>query len=161
YMLRSNPAIVDYFNIDRVDAPFKDFSWLFLVVIPAAPLILEAQGFYDRPVLCSRGTTAWQLFKGCSFPVVAVILALFLSRGQIARWTPFWFGATAFALVFLKEEVIRFIYLSHVGQSQLKRHFILVGTGEETSRMRKELRSKSAQGIEILAELNLGEAAGQ
>jgi exopolysaccharide biosynthesis polyprenyl glycosylphosphotransferase len=161
YMVRTNPVIIDYFAMDPVDVPFKTFAWLFLVVIPAGPLILEAQGFYERPMLCSRGRTSWLLFKGCSFTFVVVILASFLSRSPMARGVPVLFGATAFALVFLKEELFRFLYLSQVGQSQLKRHFILIGTTDETARLRKELRSKSHGDIEVLAELDLNEASGQ
>ena len=161
YIVRTNPAIIDYFGMDPVDVPFKPFAWLFLVVIPAGPLILEAQGFYDRPMLCSRGRTSWLLFKGCSFTVIVVILASFLSRSPMARGVPVLFGAIAFGLVFLKEELFRFLYLSQVGQSQLKRHFVLIGTADETARLRKELRSKSHGDIEVLAELDLNEASGQ
>jgi exopolysaccharide biosynthesis polyprenyl glycosylphosphotransferase len=161
YLVRTNPALIDYFGMDPVDVPFKPFAWLFLVVIPAGPLILEAQGFYERPLLCPRGRTSWLLFKGCSFTCIVVILASFLSRSPMARGVPVLFGVIAFGLVFLKEELFRFLTLSQVGQSQLKRHFVLIGTPEETARLRKELRSKSHGDIEVLAELDLNETSGQ
>jgi exopolysaccharide biosynthesis polyprenyl glycosylphosphotransferase len=157
YQVRSNADIVQIFQLEKV-SPFKDFAWLLVVLIPAAPLVLEAQGFYDRPLLCSRFTTVWQLFKGCAFTTVALVVVLFLSRLQIARWVVVWFGVTSFILVFVKEEVLRFIYKSSLAQAQIKRYFILVGSSDETERMRKELRAKSPEGVEILAEFNLNQA---
>jgi exopolysaccharide biosynthesis polyprenyl glycosylphosphotransferase len=157
YQIRSSQDIIDFFRLNEVTSPFKDFAWLLVVLIPASPLVLEAQGFYDRPLLCSRLLTIWQLFKGCMFTTIGLILALFLSKMMIARWVVVWFGATSFVLVFVKEEVLRTIYRSKLAQAQIKRHFILVGTGDETRRMRHELREKSPEGVEVLAEMNLNE----
>jgi exopolysaccharide biosynthesis polyprenyl glycosylphosphotransferase len=154
YLLRSNPDIMDEFGLDPV-SPFKDYVWLYLLLIPAAPLILEAQGFYNRPLLCSRRTTAWHLFKACSFTALGLVLALFFLRMQIARSVLIWFGFMSFVLVFAKEELLRMAVRSRFGQSQYRRRFILIGTTEETEKMRRELKLKSQEGIEILAELNL------
>src|SRR5665213_1830082 len=40
------------FGLKGVDAiaPFQDYLWLFLVVIPMTPLVLEWHGFYERPI---------------------------------------------------------------------------------------------------------------
>jgi exopolysaccharide biosynthesis polyprenyl glycosylphosphotransferase len=161
YQLRADPRIIEAFGMPPIDIPFKGFAWLLVILIPAAPLILEAQGFYERALLCPRVTTAWQLFKGCALTATGVILSLFLSRMQLARWIVIWFSVTSFVLVFVKEEVLRFIFRSKLAQAQIVRHFILVGTGEETSRIRKEMRAKSPEGVEILAELNLNETPVQ
>src|SRR5215471_19847666 len=117
YQPRADPRIIEIFSMPAIDYPFKDFAWILVVLIPAAPLILEAQGFYERPLLSSRFVTAWQLFKGCLITSIGLILVLFLSRMMIARTVPFWFGATSFTLVFLKEEIFRFILKSKVAQA--------------------------------------------
>src|SRR5258707_14842112 len=77
YVLRSDPNIIDLFSLDPID-PFDSFVWLYLILIPAAPLILEAQGFYNRPILCSWRATVWPLFKGCLFTSLGLTMALFL-----------------------------------------------------------------------------------
>src|SRR6266436_4371313 len=73
YALRADPNIVALFRLDPV-GPFDrivgasgfSYSWLILFPTLFAPLVLEAQGFYNRPVLCGRPTTLWLLFKGCA-----------------------------------------------------------------------------------------------
>src|SRR6266487_2723005 len=64
YVLRSNPDLVELLGLPAVNE-FHDYRWLYMILIPAAPFVLETQGFYNRPLLCSRRSTAWLLFKGC------------------------------------------------------------------------------------------------
>src|SRR3974390_2325177 len=77
YSLRANEFLIHYFHQDPVQ-PFENYKWLYLVLIPGVPLVLEAQGFYERPILCSRATTAWQLLKGCVFVSLGLVLAVFI-----------------------------------------------------------------------------------
>ena len=154
YVLRSNPDVIELLSLQPVNE-FGDYKWLYIILIPAAPLILEAQGFYNRPTLCSRRTTAWLLFKGCLITALALILALFFFRLVIARAVIIWFGFVSFGLVLMKEELLRVFFQSKIGQSSFRRRFILIGTSEETVRMRAELKAKSQEAIEILAELDL------
>src|SRR5437870_2592771 len=77
---------------DPIDG-FEKFKWLLLLVIPGAPLVLEAQGFYQRPFGCPRHTTAWILFKSCVLISVGVILVMFFFKlFSLARAVPILFG---------------------------------------------------------------------
>src|SRR5689334_21191465 len=87
YLVRSDPRVIELSRLDDV-SPFEAYVSLYLILIPLAPFILEAQGFYNRPVLCPRLTTAWLLFKGCLFTALALILTLFLFHSGIARLVP-------------------------------------------------------------------------
>jgi exopolysaccharide biosynthesis polyprenyl glycosylphosphotransferase len=160
YVLRSNPDIIDLFGLYPV-GPFRDYVWLYLILIPAAPVILEAQGFYNRPLLSSRRTMLWPLFKGCLFTALCLLIALFFFRTLIARSVLVWFGFISFALVALKEEVSRMVLRSALARSPYRRRYILLGTSDETARMRSELRTKSQEQFEILAQLNLAETSIQ
>ncbi|HWQ90587.1 MAG TPA: sugar transferase, partial [Clostridia bacterium] len=156
YTLRSSPEVIELVGLDPISS-FENYVWLYLVLIPAAPMILEAQGFYSRPLLCSRRVTSWMLFKACLITTLGLVLTLFLSRMIIARWVVIWFGAIAFALVFAKEEIMRRFYKSRMGQSQYRRRFILVGSKEETQRMRAEIKGRLPGDMDFVAELSLSE----
>ncbi len=158
YVLRSSSELTAFFRLDPI-GHFESFVWLYLILIPTAPLVLESQGFYDRPLLCPRRATVWPLFKGCLFTTVALTLVLFFFRLYLARWVVIWFGGISFILVFLKEELLRIAFKSGLAQSQYRRRFILVGSGDETAQMRAELKARSQEGFEILAELNLNETS--
>ncbi len=157
YEFRASEMYQTLFNSYPIDS-FEKFFWFYLVLIPVSPLVLEAQGFYDRPMICSRRATLWSLFKGCLYIALGLTLALFFAKLYIARSVPVWFGLIAFTLVYLKEEVIRSVMQSKVGLSQYRRRFLLVGTPEETATMRDEIKKSADAGFEIAAELDLNES---
>lgn len=156
HVLRSDPNVMDLFDLMPI-TPFESYVYLYLVLIPAAPVVLELHGFYNRPILCSRSTTAWILFKSCMVLTLGLVLVLFLFQMQIARMVIVWFGCISFGLVFAKEELLTIFFQSKLAQAQYRRRFLLVGTREETGRMRADLRAQSIQTIEIAADLDLNE----
>src|SRR5689334_12945214 len=80
-------------------AGFERFLWLYLVIIPGVPLVLESQGFYQRPVFASRRETVWVLARSCVISVVGVILVTFLRKEDLARSVIIMFGGISFVLV--------------------------------------------------------------
>ena len=158
YQVRANPVIIDLFDLNEIN-PFRQFAWMLLLVIPAAPFVLEAQGFYTRSIFCPRGTTLWQLLKACALMAVGLVIAMFLmhTETQIARGAILWFAAVSLGLVFAKEEIFRELARRQFSQARNKRRFLLVGTADEIGRMRGELKKRGEDEIEISGELNLSE----
>src|SRR4051812_30045678 len=104
YALRADPNVVDF--LGKPPNQFRDYVWLYLILIPAAPLVLEAQGYYNRPLLCPRRVTAWQLARASFFVVIGLILAGFLFNVTTARLFIIWFGFVSFAVMMLKDELV-------------------------------------------------------
>ena len=143
-------------------SPFEHFAWLYLVIVPVAPLILELQGFYQRPLLCSRAATGWLLFKGCVFMTLGIIVVLFLfNMKELNRLVIILFGIISFLLVYLSEELLRWGYKSTYGQSQLRKRVMLVGTAEDTVRMKADLATKTDESLEVVAEVDINDATGE
>src|SRR6266576_2506149 len=141
YELRANEAAIEYLDLPHIES-FTSYFWFYLILIPAAPLILEVQGFYDRPGICPRRATVWALFKGCFFTTVGLIFAMYFFRRYPARWVPIWFGLISFGLVYLKEEIFLWVIRNKLNLPQYRRRYLLLGTGEETVRMRRELNAR-------------------
>jgi exopolysaccharide biosynthesis polyprenyl glycosylphosphotransferase len=140
----------------RALVSFNNFAWLYLMIVPVAPFVLELQGFYQRPLLSSRAVTAWLLFKGCVFVTLAIIVIMFLlNMKELNRSVIIFFGIVSFVLVYLSEEVLRWGYKSTYGQSQLNKRVILVGTTEDTARIRAELSARPDESFEIVGDLDI------
>jgi exopolysaccharide biosynthesis polyprenyl glycosylphosphotransferase len=154
FLFRSNQYVRDFLHLNPA-GDFDNFVWLYVILIPAAPLILEAQGFYNRPMLCLRRATLWILFKACFITTIGLIMVLFFGQIQLPRSVVPWFGVISFILVFVKEELLRLALKSRFAQSQYRRRFILVGSGDETRQMRNDFKERSQEEVEILAELDL------
>ena len=158
WMLRSNPAIMEALNLKPVRS-FDAYFWLYFIVILAGPLVLESQGFYDRPLLAPRRAALWPLFKGCFLVTLALIMVLYFFQVELARAVAVLFGIISFSLILVKEELVRSGLRSKFALSQLQRKFILVGTAEETARMRQELRASPEDGMVVVAELDLNKTS--
>jgi exopolysaccharide biosynthesis polyprenyl glycosylphosphotransferase len=134
------------------------FSWLFPVVILIGPFMLELQGFYNRTLLTRRSSTIWQLAKGCTLAVIVLISILFISRINLARSVILLFGPVSFLVLLLKDEAIRSWNQSKLGQAQLRRRLILVGTAQDSARVLHELEESGSDSMEIVSTINLNES---
>lgn len=145
-----------HFRIDPVSPFFQGYFLLFLVIIPLAPLVLESQGFYKRPVVGRHSEMLWQLAKACTVNTVGLILVLYALHIDVARGVIVLFGALSFVAIALKEELLRLVYRTKFGQSQLRRRVILVGSNTDTQRLRQEI-AKASDELEVVAEFDLND----
>ena len=154
-VLRADPQIIAWLDLKPMppDA-FANVGWLYFVLIPGAPFVLELQGFYNRPILGPRRAILWPLFKGCVLIAVGLVFALYALHLNIPRWVIVWFICLSFALVYLKEEILCSVYKSKLAQAQYKRRFLLVGASNEIARLRQELEKQADEGIEIMGEFD-------
>ena len=129
--------------------------WLFLIIFPGAPLVLESVKFYQRPLFGSRLETAWLLFKGCFIVALGVILFLFLFRYSLARGVIVLFAAISFLLVFLSDELMRIFYRSRLGVLQIKKRMLLLGSAEDRQRLRDDIKAKGIENVDIVGEVDL------
>jgi exopolysaccharide biosynthesis polyprenyl glycosylphosphotransferase len=142
------------------DDAFENVLWLYFALIPAAPLVLESQGFYSRPMLTARTAMFWPLFKGCCILTIGLVLLLFINKesNTAPRGTMVLFGVIGFGLVWAKEEFLRVALRSRMAKAQYKRRIIVAGTPGEIGRLRRMLAEQAANSIEVAAEFNLPES---
>lgn len=145
----------EMFNPAHVIEPFSEFQWLYVVLIPGVPLVLESQGFYDRPLIARRRDTVWRLMKGTLLTMAGIVLCSFFYKVILARGVFVLFGVFAFLLVYLSEEAIQAYYKRRMHQSQFRRKFVLIGSVEDTRRLRADLDKHPEEGIEVVSELDL------
>ena len=145
--------------LERQIESFDKFVWLFLIIIPGVPLVLESQGFYNRLLLCKRRQTAWILFKSCALCTFGIILVMFFfKKADLARSVILLFGGISFLIMLLKEELLRWAYKSRFGQLQLKKRVMLLGFRRRHS-AGSELSEKGDDNFEVVAELDLNEGS--
>jgi exopolysaccharide biosynthesis polyprenyl glycosylphosphotransferase len=138
-------------------APFEAYAWMIFVIVPLAPLLLQMQGFYNRPLVPSRRQTLWQVFWACAWVTVALVLASFLTRETPARGVILTFGPIGFLFLLLKEELIRSWVSSASGQAQFRKRIVLVGTEEDRRMFGNRLTRDARASLEVLEELDIND----
>jgi exopolysaccharide biosynthesis polyprenyl glycosylphosphotransferase len=164
YVLRAQPFFSDVLGLDTIPLQaFEQVVWLYFAIVPAAPLVLESQGFYNRPVIGRRSVIFWPLVKACFIVTIGLVLLVFLFKksGDAPRGVMVLFGFISFFLVWLKEEIMALALRSRLAKAQYHRRIILAGTPAETTRIRREIQIHSGEGIEVVAEFNLASAPVQ
>jgi len=136
-------------------ADFSEFLWLYVVILPLTPLVLDAQGFYNRPILAPRRQIILPLAKASLIITAVLIFTMFITREQLARAVFFLFGPISFLLVLLKEEFLRAVYRSKFGLEQFQKRAILAGTPEDIVRIKDKLRANARTDLRIVDEIDL------
>ena len=157
YALRANDPLAAWLGLDALGLEmFTRVQWLLFVLVPAAPLVLESQGFYQQPVAGSRATIFWPLLKSCTILTLGMVLLVFMVKEVAPRGVPVFFGVISFSLMWIKGEVIRLVLRHSLTKGQFKRRIILAGNASEIARLR---RMVPADSLEVTAEFNLAEAS--
>jgi FlaA1/EpsC-like NDP-sugar epimerase len=139
--------------------PFADFLWLWVVILPLAPLVLESQGFYNRQLIIRRRSLAWSLLRGSVVMAAVVVFAMFLFREQLARAVFFLFGPVAFLMVWVKEELLWVVYRSRFGQTQLKKRVVLMASNLDLKRIQSLINTCSKDSVAVVAHVDLQDHA--
>lgn len=158
YCLRQLPAFSTMLGLDIIQPDaFSQNVWLYFALVPAAPLVLESQGFYNRPVVGRRRSIFWPLLKACFIVTIGLVLMVFLfKKSEFApRGVMVLFGILSFVLVWLKEEAMALALRSGLAKAQYRRRIILAGIPSETARLKREILAQIGDGIEVSAEFNL------
>ena len=161
FLLRGNEHFSRFFfNMDAVSGDsFYKLVWLYLVIFPAVPLILESQGFYSRRMLGSRTIMLWALLKGCFIVTIGLVLVVFIFQIIVPRGVVTLFGFISFGLAWIKEELLRLVLNSRLARSQYQRRIIIAGVPSEIARLRRMLQAQAADSMAIAAEFNISEAS--
>ena len=157
YEIRATDLAQTFFVIPV--QPFFDYLWFYVLLIPAAPLVLESQGFYNRSILAARRVKLWPLFKGCGLLTLMLVFVLFFVKFNAARGVMILFGLTSFVLVAFKEEVFRLVYLRNRSQKQFRRRILVVGAEAETARLAADFKRLEEYNTDVVAQLELNETS--
>src|SRR5271169_5580709 len=142
-ILRADPQIAAAFGFEPIGPDFfAKVGWLYFALLPVAPLVLESQGFYNRPVIYPRRMILLPLFKGCLIISVGLVLAMYVFHMVSTRGGMVFFGAFSFVLVMIKEEILRLALRIKMGQAQYKRRVVLVGAEKEVARLRQQIKEQ-------------------
>ena len=153
--LRGSGEVSRFLHVSVAQSYLEDYALLYVVMFLGAPLVLEAQRYYDRRLLRARGPMLWALFKGCLLLSLGLVALRHLDHRALERGAIVWFWVLGFGLMVVKEELARLGRLALPPGARYRcRRFILVGAREELPAQRKLLEG-AAEELEIVEQLPL------
>ncbi len=139
--------------------PFSEYIWLWMIVIPFGPMILEAQGFYAHSLTTLNRRRCWQALRGCALASIGLILVIFILRiTYVARSVVILFGGFSLVLLVGRVWLTGRWGATQLGRDQSRRRFILVGAEGDADRLLEDVKRDPSDDVEILAHLDLNQA---
>jgi exopolysaccharide biosynthesis polyprenyl glycosylphosphotransferase len=149
----------DFLDPQNQIQDFDAYAWLLFVVVPLTPPLLEIHGYYQRPILGSRGQSVFTLAKTASWISLAIIIVLFLRKSELSRAIVLVYMPVAVLLGFLKDEAIRGFTAQRHGTQQARRRVVLAGGPADSARLEKTLDLGAFGDVEVVARIDLNELA--
>lgn len=153
HFIRSLPQL----DPDAVIGDFNKYQWLLLVVVPLTPPLLELQGFYHRAVLASRRQSLAQILRGSAWVSLAIIVAMFFTKQEVARGVVSLFLPMVVTSMILKEELMRLWIRSRMAGQEARRRVILIGGDREMNRLDEALKQNARGEVSVAARLDPGQ----
>ena len=159
YVARGNAIFSHWLGLEPVPPDmFLNVWWLYFALVPAAPLVLESQGFYNRPTVQSRVALIGPLLRGSVLVTIGIVLVLFYFRAPAPRGVSFIFIVFSCSMVWIKEEILMAALRSPMARAQYRRRVIVAGATAESHRFQNLLKANGGDEIEVVAVFNLAEA---
>jgi len=130
--------------------PFTVYAWLFLIILPLWPMLLEINGLYSSLRIKTLRDIFWIILKSVFLGIATLILVLFVLRIQtMSRIVIVGFGGISLGLIFLKEVAIREILRSLRRRGLNFRSVLVVGGGDKARDIIERINKNVQWGLKI------------
>lgn len=136
-------------------SPFRYYKWLYLVILPIYPFLLDLNGFYSRPHSLRRRNTVWILVKSVAFCLLAVTAVMYFFRlPGLSRAVILLFGVFSVAALFAKDLVFQAHMRRRAKKGKDATQIILVGSEERNAEFEKLIEEHPEWNFRIAAKLD-------
>ena len=153
HVLRSELAYYFPWQFSGI-APFRDYKWLYLIIIPLYPFLLDFNGYYARPYRCGPWQTLWALVKAagqCALVVVAVMY--FLGLNQLSRGAVLLFAGLSVMALFLKDIAFQAYVRLQNRRGMGEKPIVLIGADDKNAEFERLLREHPEWGLRVTTRL--------
>jgi len=136
-------------------APFRYYKWLYLIILPIYPFLLDINGFYSRSHTLRRRNTLWIIVKSCAISTLAVMAAMYLFKlGMLSRHVIVLFSAFSVVALLVKDQVFQ-AHMRHRALSGREvTEVILVGSEERNAEFATLLQEHPEWSLRVAAKFD-------
>ena len=139
-------------------ATFRYYKWLYLVILPICPFLLDVNGFYERRSPLGIRQTLWVLTKSVSLCALVVIAAMyFLGLTGLSRSVIILFAIFTIVVLFAKDRLVQWYLRRYRTLGRYARQAVLVGTPERNAEFEQLLQDHPEWNMQVLAKIEPGE----
>ena len=139
-------------------APFRSFKWLYLIVLPLYPLLLDINGFYSRSHSQQLRNTIWIILKSSIICTLAIMAAMFFFRlARLSRGVVVIFSLFSVVALFVKDQLFQALLRHRARSGKEVTEIILVGSEDRNAEFAALLQEHPEWSLRVVARLNLND----
>jgi len=136
-------------------APFRYYKWLYLIILPLYPFLLDLNGFYSRAHTLARRNTVWILLKSCAICTLAVMAAMyFFKLAMLSRGVVIIFALLSIVALFAKDRLFQAHMRNRAIRGKDLTEVILVGSEERNAEFAGLLEEHPEWSLRVTARLD-------
>jgi exopolysaccharide biosynthesis polyprenyl glycosylphosphotransferase len=151
--------VVPFFALGSV-APFSNYFWMFYLMLPLGPIILDRQGFYRFSTNTSLGESLLAIARSVLIILLAIVVSMVAFRvpqDAVSRAALILFFPVAVLFLGFREVLLR-MWLRGQGRSRVKQqHLMLCGSKPDRDAWKAELAALPGKKFLVSEELDLHE----
>ncbi len=137
--------------------PFQNYQWLFVVLMPFGPILLDLQGFYQSPL----NKTIWRSFVQIMRAMIGLSIivsgcVIFLRLPLLNRTVPLFFIAIATLALLVKERLAVLYIRRRARRGEMREPVLLAGTPEDIAAMERIFTGEHKTLLEIVDRIDIG-----
>lgn len=136
-------------------APFRSYKWLYLVILPIYPILLDVNGVYTRPTLQRRRETLWMLTKSVAIGSLIVIgVMYFLQRDVPSRGVVMVFSVFSVAALLAKDLIFQGYLRKYARSHRFSRSVLLVASAAKNTEFERLLAQHPEWNLQVVESLD-------
>jgi exopolysaccharide biosynthesis polyprenyl glycosylphosphotransferase len=135
--------------------PFHEYQWLYLIILPVCPFLLNLDRYYDQAGHRRQGQTLWVLVKSIGLCTLLMSAAAhFLGNPRPSRAVLVLFALFSVAGLYAKDSLTHSWLRFQAARGRNRRAVVFVGSGERTVEFEALVRAHRAWHIDVVARLD-------
>jgi exopolysaccharide biosynthesis polyprenyl glycosylphosphotransferase len=143
-----------WFDMNESIAPFRDYQWLLIVIMPFGPLLLDLQGFYQAPLAKTKWKSLFQILRAMIYLSIVVSACMIFLR-MPNRSFPLIFLPIATAVLFLKERIIVNRVRRKARRGEFRERVLLAGVPQDIAALEKSFPADQKLLLEVAARIDI------
>jgi len=140
---------------DTVD-PFHNYHWLFIVIMPFGPILLDLQGFYQSPLNKKPGRSIVQILRAMiGLSIIVSGCVIFLRLPLINRSVPLLFILIGTIVLLLKERLIAAHLRGKAVRGVQREPVLLAGLPQDLSALERTFTPEQSLLIEVVGRIDI------
>jgi exopolysaccharide biosynthesis polyprenyl glycosylphosphotransferase len=136
-------------------APFRYYKWLYLIVLPVYPFLLDVNGFYSRSHSQRLRNTVWILVKCSIICALAVVAAMFFFRlSALSRGVVVIFMLFSVVALFVKDQLFQALLRHRARSGKEVTEILLVGAEDRNAEFAGLLDEHPEWSLRVAAKLD-------